>query len=177
MQSSDLRAFIGRISLDQKTEGTSAFGASLREILVGKRADEGGFEADLVRAKYRQVSDALPPVAILVDYGARKYQLEKRARDVAKKYAPPLLKIIRMRYSIDANDYKIKLVSVKKLLEKGYEISLIVALVGREIQHFDAARALLQRFADDLGELAVWREDPKIEGKTATMFLTPAKRG
>lgn len=209
LRSSELRSFIARCSLDEKTEGTSAFTASLREILVGNRASEDGFNPDWNQRKYREIvlldldgtkigtmlsksaqliaqerqlhlfvlePDANPPVALLMNFGESKYKQEKRSRAVAKAHSRPGLKKIRMRYSTGANDYKVKLANCKKFLKKGDEVKLEILLQGVEIDHADMALALLQQFADDMGELAVWSEDPKLDGTLASLLLMPAKQ-
>jgi len=49
-------------------------------------------------------------------------------------------------------------------------------LRGTEVQHADLAVALLNRFSADLGEMAVWSEEPKLEGKMAVMVLSPSRQ-
>ncbi len=46
---------------------------------------------------------------------------------------------------------------------------------GREIQHSDLAKQLLQRMAKDLEEFAEVQQAPKHEGRNMIMLLTPKK--
>jgi hypothetical protein len=70
---------------------------------------------------------------------------------------------------------KVKLRSARTFLKNGDRIKLTVALRGREIQHADLALALLNRFGVDLGDLATWNDEPKLDGKTAVMVLSPSR--
>ncbi len=207
LRTSALRDLVGKLMAEEKSDGTSAFGASLREILLvgpgpqrslhsrgGRIADREVFLIDedgtklgvtltddalqIAREKgldlFLVQPDANPPVARLIDYGRHKFELEKRARETKRKHAVSELKEIRMRYEIDDHDYQVKLRSARTFLKNGDRIKLTVALRGREIQHADLALALLNRFGEELGELATWNDEPKLDGKTAVMVLSPS---
>lgn len=118
--------------------------------------------------------DAKPPVARLMEYERHKYELEKRARTVNRKYGVSDLKELRVRYLISEHDYQLKLRSVRAFLADGDRVKLTVILRGRESQHADLALALLTRFAEDLDELATWQDEPRLDGKDAVLILSPA---
>ncbi len=92
-----------------------------------------------------------------------------------RKHAVSELKELRMRYEIDDHDYKVKLRSAQTFLMDGDKIRVSVTLRDREIQHAELALALLNRFAEDLGEAATLNDEPKLEGKIAVMELSPAR--
>ncbi len=110
-----------------------------------------------------------------MDYGRHGFELEKLARSVKRQHGVSDLKELRMHYEIDDHDYQIKLRSAQTFFRSGDRIRLTVALRGRKIQHADLALAWLNRFGNDLGELATWNEEPKLNGKTAVMVLFPAR--
>jgi translation initiation factor IF-3 len=208
LRTSALRDLVGKLMAEEKSDGTSAFGASLRDILLGcpgpQRSlhsrggriadrevfliDEDGTKLGVILtdealqiARERGLDlflvqpNAIPPVARLIDYGRHKFELEKREREVKRKQSVSELKEIRMRYEIDDHDYQVKLRSARAFLKNGDRIKLTVALRGREIQHADLALALLNRFGEELGDLATWNDEPKLDGKTAVMVLSPSR--
>jgi translation initiation factor IF-3 len=46
---------------------------------------------------------------------------------------------------------------------------------GREIQHSHLAKSLLERMASELQELAEVQQEPKQEGRSMMMLLSPKK--
>lgn len=208
LRSSALRELVGELMAEEKSDGTSAFGASLREVLLGHPGPQRSLHLDGGRVRDGEVSlidedgtqlgvfltkdalqiarekgldlfllqpDANPPVARLMDYGRHRFQLERQAREIKRKHSVSNLKELRVHYAIDDYDYQVKLRSARTFLKNGDRIKLTVALRGREIQHADLALALLNRFCEDLGEMAAWNEEPKLEGKIAVMELSPAR--
>jgi translation initiation factor IF-3 len=122
------------------------------------------------------VSDkATPPVCRIMDYGKYKFEQEKRAREARKKQHSAEVKEVKMRYKIEEHDYNVRLNNAKKFLKAGDKVKATITFRGREIQHSDLARVLLQRLADDLGELAEVQQAPKREGRNMMMLISPKK--
>lgn len=136
-----------------------------REAL--KTAQEKGLDLFLVQP------DASPPVARIMDYGRYKFDLEKRAREAKKKHHIVDVKELKMRYKIEEHDYQVKLRSAQKFMNDGDKIKCLIMLRGREVQHAKLALDLMARFAEDLKDLAMIDREPKLEGKTVIMILSP----
>jgi translation initiation factor IF-3 len=136
-----------------------------REALHAAR--EKGLDLFLVQP------DASPPVAKIMDYGRYKFELEKRAREAKKKHHIADVKELKMRYKIEDHDYQVKVRSAQKFLHDGDKIKVLIMLRGREVQHADMALSLMNRFADQLKDLAMIDREPKLEGKTVIMILSP----
>lgn len=117
--------------------------------------------------------DANPPVARIMDYGRFKFEKEKRERETKRKHHVVDVKEIKMRYKIEDHDYQVKLRSSQKFLRDGDKIKVLIVLRGREMQHKDMAISLMHRFADELKALAMIDKEPKMEGKSVIMFLSP----
>lgn len=117
--------------------------------------------------------DANPPVARIMDYGRYKFEQEKKAREARKKAHVVDVKELKMRYKIEDHDYQVKVRAGKKFLKAGNKIKVLIMLRGREIQHADLAMNLMNRFADELKDLAIIDRQPKIEGKAVIMILSP----
>jgi translation initiation factor IF-3 len=117
--------------------------------------------------------DATPPVARILDYGKFKFEQEKRARETKKKHHIVDIKELKMRYKIEEHDYQVKFRSAQKFLTEGDKVKVLILLRGRETQHSNLALDLLKRFADDLKGLGILDRDPKIEGRTVIMNISP----
>jgi len=120
--------------------------------------------------------NADPLVGRLMDYGRFKFEQVKRSRVVTRNHSASNLKEIKMHYEISDHDFQVKLRSAHRFLESGDKIRLSVILRGREMRHSDLAIALLNLFASNLDNLTQAYDEPKLEGKTASMTLLPARR-
>ncbi|HEY9733067.1 MAG TPA: translation initiation factor IF-3 [Drouetiella sp.] len=117
--------------------------------------------------------DANPPVAKIMDYGRFKFEQEKKARETKRKHHVVDVKEIKMRYKIEEHDYQVKLRNAQKFLNDGDKIKVLTILRGREMQHKDMAMKLMQKFAEELKDLAMMDREPKMEGKSVLMILSP----
>jgi translation initiation factor IF-3 len=117
--------------------------------------------------------DASPPVARIMDYGRFKFEQEKRAREAKKKHHIVDVKELKMRYKIEDHDYQVKVRSAQKFLTEGDKIKVLIMLRGREVQHAGLAMSLMNKFSNELKDLAMIDREPKLEGKTVIMILSP----
>jgi translation initiation factor IF-3 len=136
-----------------------------REALQAAR--EKGLDLFLVQP------DANPPVARILDYGRFKFEADKRARETKKKHHIVDVKEIKMRYKIEEHDYQVKLRSGQKFLNDGDKIKVLILLRGREMQHKNMAMQLMHRFAGELNDLGIIDREPRLEGKSVIMILSP----
>ena len=128
-------------------------------------AEEAGL--DLVEV----APDAKPPVAKLMDYGKFKYEAAQKARDARRNQANTQLKEIRFRLKIDDHDF-----GVKRFLSQGDKVKVMIMFRGREQSRPEAGVRLLQRLAEEVGELATVESMPRQDGRNMTMVLAPTKR-
>ena len=114
----------------------------------------------------------------MIDYGRSKYEQEKRARTARKQRVVPVLKELRLSFEISEHDYQIKLRSAQGFLQQGDKVQLQIILLDSDAQKDALAVSLLNRFANDLGELAIRSDDPRLEKKRkeklVTMLVSPA---
>jgi len=90
------------------------------------------------------------PVAKILDYGKHQYQQKKRQKQSAK----PTMKEVKLRPNVDDSDYDIRIKRATEWLDKGNHVKFQIRLRGREHQHRDRARELLERIVKDLGAVA-----------------------
>jgi translation initiation factor IF-3 len=136
-----------------------------REAL--QTAREKGLDLFLVQP------DANPPVARIMDYGRFKFENEKKSRENKKKHHIVDVKEIKMRYKIEEHDYQVKVRSGQKFLTDGDKIKVLIMLRGREMQHKGLALELMNKFSNELKELCIVDREPRIEGNSVIMILSP----
>jgi translation initiation factor IF-3 len=140
---------------------------SLRDAQA--RADDLGL--DLVEVS----PTAEPPVCKILDYGKFKYEAQKKANAARKKQRVIEVKEIKMRPSIDDNDYNIKMRKIFSFLEEGDKVKVTMRFRGRELAHQDIAMRVLTRVRDQVGELAKIEQFPRMEGRQMVMVMAPSK--
>lgn len=129
-------------------------------------------ELDLVEV----APNAKPPVCKLMDYGKYKYEAAQKARDARRNQANTQLKEIRFRLKIDDHDFGVKKGHVERFLSAGDKVKVMIMFRGREQSRPEAGVRLLQRLAEEIGDLATVESMPRQDGRNMTMVLAPTKR-
>jgi translation initiation factor IF-3 len=132
----------------------------------------GEYDVDLVEI----VATAVPPVCRLMDYGKFKYQEQKKAADAKSKQTVVEIKEIKFRPGTDDGDYNIKMRNIKRFLEEGDKVKVTLRFRGREITHQEIGMNLLNRIRDELFDLIVVEQFPKLEGRQMVMMIAPGKK-
>jgi translation initiation factor IF-3 len=116
---------------------------------------------------------AKPPVCRIMDYGKYKYQMSKKAREAKKKQTVILVKEMKFRVKTDEHDFQFKVRNIKRFIEDGNKVKVILMFRGREITHTELGRNKLVRVGEELKEIASVDVQPRLEGRNMTMILTP----
>jgi translation initiation factor IF-3 len=132
----------------------------------------GEYDVDLVEI----APMATPPVCRLMDYGKFKYQEQKKAAEAKSKQKVIDVKEIKFRPGTDDGDYNIKMRNIKRFLDDGDKCKITLRFRGREITHQELGMALLQRIKDELADLIIVEQFPKLEGRQMVMMIAPGKR-
>ncbi|WP_260502077.1 translation initiation factor IF-3 [Aquabacterium sp. J223] len=133
----------------------------------------GEYDVDLVEI----VAQADPPVCRLMDYGKFKYLEQKKAAEAKAKQKIIEVKEVKFRPGTDEGDYQIKLRNLRRFIaEDGDKGKVTLRYRGREITHQEIGMRLLERIRDDLADVAVVENMPKLEGRQMIMVLAPKKR-
>ena len=130
-------------------------------------ADEQGL--DLVKIS----PQANPPVCKLMDYGKFRFEQSKREKEARKNQHVVEIKEVRMSPGIDVGDFNTKLKNAQKFLSEGNRVKVSVRFRGREMAHTEIGRDLLLKFAEQTSELASLDKEPKMEGRSMSIFLAP----
>ena len=133
----------------------------------------GDLDVDLVEI----AAQADPPVCRLMDYGKFKYQEQKRAAEAKAKQKVIEVKEVKFRPGTDEGDYAIKMRNLRRFIaEDGDKGKVTLRFRGREITHQEIGMRLLERIRDELADVAVVENMPKLEGRQMIMVLGPKKR-
>ena len=92
---------------------------------------------------------AVPPVCKILDYGQYKYEIQKRERETKKKQKSQTFKEIRFRVKIDTHDLQTKTRRASEFLDDGDRVKVTVQFRGRELNHPQLGRNLLEQGGRD----------------------------
>jgi len=139
-------------------------------VPIGK-ALELAAEADLDLVEVAPM--ARPPVCKLMDYGKFKYESAQKAREARRNQALTVIKEMKLRPKIDSHDYETKKGHVERFLKAGDKVKVTIMFRGREQSRPELGFRLLQRLAEDIGELGFVESSPKQDGRNMIMVVAP----
>ncbi|MDC0339459.1 translation initiation factor IF-3 [Pelagibacteraceae bacterium] len=117
--------------------------------------------------------NANPPVCKIMDMGKYKYDLQKKANIAKKKQKTVSLKEIKLRPGTDTHDYNFKIKNAKKFITKGDKVKFTVKFKGREMQHTELGKELMNKIIDETKDIAKVESRPKFEGRQMVMIIQP----
>ena len=117
--------------------------------------------------------NANPPVCKIMDIGKYKYDLQKKANQAKKKQKTVSLKEIKLRPGTETHDYNFKIKNAKKFISKGNKVKFTVKFKGREMQHTDLGKELMDKIIEETKDVAKVESKPKFEGRQMVMIIQP----
>ena len=114
-----------------------------------------------------------PPVCKIMDMGKYKYDLQKKANQAKKKQKTVSLKEIKLRPGTETHDYNFKIKNAKKFISKGNKVKFTVKFKGREMQHADLGKDLMNKIIEETKDVAKVESKPKFEGRQMVMIIQP----
>lgn len=112
-----------------------------------------------------------PPVCKIMDYGKYRYE-QSRKKDKQKTHQQKL-KEIRVRPKTGDHDVETKINQARKFLQHKDKVLLNVLFRGRELQHIEEGRRIIEGMVEKLVEVAKIEKAPSMEGKRMTAMLAP----
>ncbi len=129
-------------------------------------------ELDLVEV----APDASPPVCRIMDFKKFKYEEQQRAKESRKKATNIVVKEMKYRPKIGGGDFDTKTRKVAQFLGEGHKVKLTIMFRGREMQHPELGRRILDRVAEEVADVGKVEAMPKQDGRNMTMVLGPDKK-
>ena len=128
-------------------------------------------ELDLVEV----APEAKPPVCRVLDYSKYKYEQAQKQKAARKHQTQINVREIKFRPKIAQHDYDTKKGHVVRFLNGRDKVKVTIMFRGREMAHPERGEQLLNRLAEELGELAVVEQRPQQDGRNMVMMLAPSK--
>ncbi len=118
---------------------------------------------------------AVPPVCKIMDYGKYRFEQQKKEKEAKKNQRVVEIKELRLSLNIDTHDFNTKAAQAAKFLKSGDKVKVSIRFRGREMAHTALGLDVLARFAEAV-EGAVVEKQPKLEGRTMAMFMSPQQK-
>jgi len=116
---------------------------------------------------------ANPPVCKVIDYGKYKYETAKREREAKKNQKTTELKEVKFRPKTHGHDFDFKLRHVRRFIDEGDKVKLVVQFRGREVIHPETGRAILDRVCEGVADIGTLIQTARMEGNRMNMVLAP----
>ncbi|MDR3388760.1 MAG: translation initiation factor IF-3 [Rudaea sp.] len=149
-------------------EGEQA-GVLTRDEALAMAQDAG---MDLVEIQ----PNADPPVCRIMDFGKFKFEQQKKAHAAKRKTKQVEIKELKFRPSTEDGDYNVKMRNLRRFLEEGDKVKIVVRFKGREMAHTELGEAMVKRIQADIVEDAVIESFPRFEGRQMVMMIAPKKK-
>lgn len=138
---------------------------TIQEALA--RAEEEGL--DLVEIS----GGSNPPVCKIIDYGKFRYDQTKREKESKKAQHQVKVKEIKLKPNIGIHDLETKLQHTKDFIAKGYKVKVSCTFRGREMAHPEIGQKLMEKFCEDLEDIATPESPAKLMGRALLVVLAP----
>ena len=115
-----------------------------------------------------------PPVCKIMNYGKYKFEQAKKEKEAKKKQKTVEVKEIRITPNIEEHDFGFKAKNARKFIEDGNKVKITVRFKGREVNNSKLGEDVLNKFIENLEDIASVDKKPKLEGRN--MFIMLSKK-
>lgn len=115
-----------------------------------------------------------PPVCKILDYGKMRFENSQKGNK-AGKVRQQKLKEIRVRPKTGDHDVDTKVAQARKFLEHNDKVQVTVLFRGREMQHQQEGRRVLDSVLEKLADAGIVERPPTMDGKKMTVLIMPNK--
>jgi translation initiation factor IF-3 len=119
-------------------------------------------------------ADERPPVCKILDYGKMRFA-NSHKNNKATKVRQQKLKEIRVRPKTDDHDLHTKAAQARKFLEHNDKVQITLIFRGREMQHQEHGRRVLNTLLEKLTGVGTIERAPAMDGKKMTALIMPNK--
>jgi translation initiation factor IF-3 len=111
-----------------------------------------------------------------MDYGKWKYEAAQQAKESRRKSTNISIKEMKYRPKIGTGDFDTKTKKVEKFLAEGHKVKVTIMFRGREMQHPELGKRILDKVAVATGGVGRVEVMPKLDGRNMIMVLAPDKK-
>ena len=116
--------------------------------------------------------NANPPVCKIMNYGKYKFEQSKREKEAKKKQKSLEVKELRVTPNTEEHDFNFKVKNARKFLESGSKVKITVRFRGRELSYVKLGEDILNKFVEELSDIATPEKKPLLEGKNMFVILS-----
>jgi len=140
------------------------------DIVPTSQALERAREANLDLVEV--APDDRPPVCRILDYGKLRFKTSQKGNK-GGKVRQQKLKEIRVRPKTGDHDVDTKVNQARKFLEHNDKVLVTVLFRGREMQHQQEGRRVLDLVLEKLADVGKVERPPAMDGRKMTALITP----
>ena len=153
-------------------------------LVIGLEGEQLGVlsRRDALQVAYDQDLDLLlvsananPPVARILDYGRYHFEDLKKKREAKRNQSVTEVKPLRLSPVIDQHDFETKLKKSREWLEDGLKVRIDMRFRGRMITRQEIGREVIERFTQQISDIADVSKPAKLEGNTLSVVYSPKK--
>ena len=174
------------ITIDSKRKSFTRINQDLRVPQV-RLIDETGTQVGIVDTTRAQelaeqaeldlveiAPDAKPPVCRIMDFGKFRYDKEKKAKEARKKQHQVQMKGILLKSpNISDHDIEYRIGHIREFISHGNRVKVSMRFRGRQMAYRERGREVLADLAQNLLDVAVLDQAPKMEGREMSIILRP----
>jgi len=116
--------------------------------------------------------DERPPVCRILDYGKMRFENSQK-NNKGTKVRQQKLKEIRVRPKTGDHDVDTKVSQARKFLEHNDKVLVTVIFRGREMQHLEEGRRILNAVLEKLAEVSKVERAATMDGRRMSALLSP----
>ena len=117
--------------------------------------------------------NAEPPVCRIMDYGKFRYDEGMKKKQARKQQQKTAVKEIKFHANVDRHDLEIKMRQMRSFIAEGNKVKLTLAYRGRENAHKDLGVEVMQQVVDEMADVAICEQAPKVQGRLLGCLLGP----
>lgn len=176
------KPFVRREEEAQHRINDKIFASEIRLIIDGEEPKVMSVSKALAMAEEQELDlveispNATPPVCKIMDYKKFLYNQKRKQKELKAKQSKVVVKEIRFGPNTDDHDFNFKLAHARKFLEEGSKVKAYVFFRGRTIVFKDRGEILLLKFAQELADVGVVEQLPKLEGKKMILMINSKKK-
>jgi translation initiation factor IF-3 len=173
---------VRKVEEDQHRINQKIIANEIRLVMEGQEPQVMSVAAALALADEQELDlveispNAKPPVCKIMDYRKFMYTQKRKQKELKAKQSKIVVKEIRFGPNTDDHDFNFKLTHAKKFLEEGSKVKAYVFFRGRTIVFKDRGEILLLKFAQELADVGIVEQLPKLEGKKMILMINSKKK-
>jgi translation initiation factor IF-3 len=173
---------VRKVEEDQHRINQKIVATEIRLVIEGQEPQVMSVSAALALADEQELDlveispNAKPPVCKIMDYRKFMYNQKRKQKELKAKQSKIVVKEIRFGPNTDDHDFNFKLSHARNFLEEGSKVKAYVFFRGRTIVFKDRGEILLLKFAQELADVGIVEQLPKLEGKKMILMINSKKK-